>query len=57
MLKPAAIVGQLILYGAFAAFIGTFATSPKYRQIPDDVALDQAVDQPPRRPRVSQTHA
>ena len=39
MLKPAAIVGQVILYGAFAAFIGTFATSPKYRQIPDDVAL------------------
>ncbi|MBL8419895.1 MAG: hypothetical protein JNK92_04595 [Dechloromonas sp.] len=39
MLKPAAIVGQVILYGAFAAFIGYFATSPKYRQIPDDVAL------------------
>ena len=39
MLKPAAIVGQIILYGAFAAFIGYFATSPKYRQIPDDVAL------------------
>ncbi|WP_291995728.1 hypothetical protein [Candidatus Accumulibacter sp. ACC003] len=39
MLKPAAIVGQVILYGAFAAFIGYFATSPKYHQIPDDVAL------------------
>jgi hypothetical protein len=39
MLKPAAIVGQVILYGAFAAFIGYFATWPKYRQIPDDVAL------------------
>ena len=39
MLKPSAIVGQVILYGAFAAFIGYFATSPKYRQIPDDVAL------------------
>ena len=39
MLKPTAIVGQVILYGAFAAFIGYFATSPKYRQIPDDVAL------------------
>lgn len=41
MLKPAAaaIVGQVILYGAFASFIGYFATSPKYRQIPDDVAL------------------
>ncbi|SBT06246.1 conserved hypothetical protein [Candidatus Accumulibacter aalborgensis] len=39
MLKPAALVGQVILYGAFAAFIGTFASSPKYQQIPDDVAL------------------
>lgn len=40
MLKPAAaIVGQVILYGAFAAFVGYFATSPKYQQIPDDVAL------------------
>ncbi|MBK7955873.1 MAG: hypothetical protein IPK02_19110 [Candidatus Accumulibacter sp.] len=39
MLKPAAIVGQVILYGAFAAFIGYFATAPKYRQIPDDSAL------------------
>ena len=39
MLKPTAIVGQVVLYGAFAAFIGFFATSPKYRQIPDDVAL------------------
>ena len=40
MLKPAAaIVGQVALYGAFAAFIGYFATDPVYRQIPDDVAL------------------
>ncbi|HEX5802615.1 MAG TPA: hypothetical protein VFY24_06300 [Azospira sp.] len=39
MVKPAAIVGQVILYGAFAAFIGYFATDPVYRQIPDDVAL------------------
>ncbi|HMX21926.1 MAG TPA: hypothetical protein PLX65_09220 [Accumulibacter sp.] len=39
MLKPVAVVGQVILYGAFAAFIGYFATSPKYRQIGDDVAL------------------
>lgn len=39
MLKPAAIIGQVILYVAFAAFIGYFATSPKYRQIPDDVSL------------------
>lgn len=39
MAKPAAIVGQIILYGAFAAFIGYFATEPKYHQIPDDIAL------------------
>lgn len=39
MLRPTAIVGQIILYGAFAAFIGYFATSPKYRQIADDIAL------------------
>ena len=39
MLKPAAIVGQVVLYGAFAAFIGYFATSPTYKQIPDDAAL------------------
>ncbi|MDK9702248.1 MAG: hypothetical protein OEL20_03855 [Sulfuritalea sp.] len=39
MAKPAAIIGQIILYGAFAAFIGYFATSPTYKQIPDDVAL------------------
>jgi len=39
MAKPAAIVGQIILYGAFASFIGFFATSPKYKQIPDDAAL------------------
>lgn len=40
MLKPAAaIVGQAVLYGAFAAFIGYFATDPVYRQIPDDVAV------------------
>jgi len=39
MLKPATIIGQVILYGAFAAFIGYFATSPKYHQVADDVAL------------------
>lgn len=39
MLKPAAIVGQVVLYGAFAAVIGYFATDPVYRQIPDDIAL------------------
>jgi len=40
MLKPAAaIAGQVVLYGAFAAVIGYFATDPVYRQIPDDVAV------------------
>jgi coenzyme F420-reducing hydrogenase delta subunit len=34
MAKPAAIIGQIILYGAFAAFIGYFSTAPTYRQIP-----------------------
>lgn len=37
--KPAAIVGQVILYGAFAAFIGYFATSPRYQHIAPDRAL------------------
>ncbi len=37
--KPAAIIGQIVLYGAFAAFIGYFATNPTYKQIADDVAL------------------
>ena len=40
MLKPAAaIAGQVVLYGAFAAFIGYFATDPKFRPIADDVAV------------------
>ena len=39
MAKPTAIIGQVVLYGAFAAFIGYFATNPTYKQIPDDVAL------------------
>ena len=39
MAKPLAIAGQVVLYGAFAAFIGYFSTNPTYRQIPDDVAL------------------
>ena len=39
MPKPLALIGQVILYGAFAAFIGYFATSPPYRQIPEDAAL------------------
>ena len=39
MAKPAAIVGQIVLYGAFAAFIGYFSTAPRYKQIGDDVSL------------------
>lgn len=39
MAKPVAIAGQVVLYGAFAAFIGYFSTNPTYRQIPDDVSL------------------
>jgi hypothetical protein len=39
MPKPAAIAGQIVLYGAFAAFIGYFSTAPTYKQIPDDVSL------------------
>ncbi|MBI5901307.1 MAG: hypothetical protein HZB40_19065 [Rhodocyclales bacterium] len=39
MPKPVAIIGQVVLYGAFAAFIGYFSTAPTYKQIPDDVAL------------------
>ena len=38
-IKPAAIVGQVILYGAFAAFIGYFATNPTYQHIPPDQAV------------------
>ena len=39
MASPAAIAGQVVLYGAFAAFIGYFSTHPTYKQIPDDVSL------------------
>ena len=52
MLKPAAIVGQVILYGAFAAFIGTFATWPKYQQIPSDAALIKQIGRASCRERV-----
>lgn len=37
--KPAAIAGQVVLYGAFAAFIGFFATNPRYQHLPADHAL------------------
>jgi hypothetical protein len=39
MLKPAAIVGQVILYGAFAAFIGYLRHLAEVPADPDDVAL------------------
>lgn len=38
-IKPAAIAGQVVLYGAFAAFIGYFATNPRYQHIAPDKAL------------------
>lgn len=38
-IKPAAIAGQVVLYGAFAAFIGYFATNPRYQHLPADHAL------------------
>lgn len=38
-IKPAAIAGQVVLYGAFAAFIGYFATDPRYQHLPSDHAL------------------
>lgn len=38
-IKPAAIAGQVVLYGAFAAFIGFFATNPRYQHLPADHAL------------------
>ena len=28
MVKPVAIIGQIVLYGAFASFIGYFSTNP-----------------------------
>ncbi len=39
MAKPVAILGQVVLYGAFAGFIGYFSTAPTYQQIPADVSL------------------
>jgi hypothetical protein len=36
ILKPA---GQVVLYGAFAAFIGVFSAWPRYHQLRDDQAL------------------
>ena len=39
MPKPVALIGQVVIYGAFAGFIGYFSTNPTYKQIPDDVSL------------------
>lgn len=38
-IKPAALAGQVVLYGAFAAFIGYFATNPRYQHLAPDQAL------------------
>jgi hypothetical protein len=38
-MKPIAIIGQTVLYGAFAAFIGYFATAPRYQHLPPDHAV------------------
>ncbi len=37
--RPVAIAGQIVLYGAFAAFIGYFATNPRYQHLGADQAL------------------
>jgi hypothetical protein len=39
MPKPVAIVGQVLLYAAFAAFIGIFSAHPHYRNLEPDQAL------------------
>jgi hypothetical protein len=39
MPKALAIAGQVLLYGAFAAFIGIFSTHPSYRQLEPGQAL------------------
>ena len=36
---PLAWLGQLLLYGAFAAFIGVLSQWPAYRHLGDDEAL------------------
>ncbi len=37
--KSVSLIGQIILYGAFAAFIGYFATNPRYEHLAADKAL------------------
>lgn len=39
MVKPAALVGQIALYAAFAGVIGHFSSAPTYRNLPPDQAL------------------
>jgi hypothetical protein len=39
MRKVASIAGQAVLYALFAAAIGFFSTYPRYRHLPEDVAL------------------
>lgn len=38
-LGPLAWLGQVVLYGAFAAFIGVFSHWPEYRHLGDDEAV------------------
>jgi hypothetical protein len=38
-LPPKAWLAQILLYGLFAAIIGTFSGWPKYRHLADDKAL------------------
>jgi hypothetical protein len=39
MARPISWIGQALLYGLFALFIGYFSSSPPYRQLPADQAL------------------
>lgn len=37
--KPLAILGQVVFYGAFVAFVGYFSSNPRYEHLPADKAL------------------
>lgn len=39
MVKPAALIGQVALYAAFAGVIGYFSSAPQYEHLPPDQAL------------------
>ncbi|GAB4439450.1 MAG: hypothetical protein OHK0026_05320 [Rhodocyclaceae bacterium] len=39
MVKPLSIAGQVVLYAAFAAFIGYFASAPRYEHLAPDRAM------------------